>query len=755
MAKATCCSPDRPLAPVTLPRAVPAPIGPSLLLLCGVNILAFAALSLTRQVGGVSVLWPVNGLLLALLLQAPWRHWLGLGLVALLGIMIAATAAGRPPLDSVLTAPCGVAEALAAAWLLRQRRIDLGRLRDLLRFLAVALLASVLGGLLVAGLRAAAFGTLPGPVVRAWVPAHLIGFLLVTPLALAALRRASLTRWQLCQGLPLLALHLLVVTLVFLQSDYPLLFVPFAPILLVVWRLGVTGALAGVGLTGAVALAFTLQGHGPFTLAEGGGASLGTQIALLQVYLLFQAAAVLLFGAAAHLKARLARIAEASRARALRQSSLLAGVLSSMEQGLVAVDAAGRVAAHNQKVVELFRFPPGLLAPGRPYVSVLEHLAAQGTYGPGDPAALAAARLAVVVSSGTITLVSSADNQRVIEVRSKPVAGGGFVATSTDVTVRVEQDAALAASEANFRLLTEHSGDVISRIGLDGRRSYVSPAAGRVLYWPAEALVGRPLTEMVHPDDLSWVEPTLGALFIGQADDAVLTYRFPRPDGSDAWIEEHVRLRRDGTTGQPMECVSSLRDATDRKAAEIELVEAHAAMEAMARSDGLTGLANRRHFDELLQREWLRAARDEVPLAVLLADVDRFKLYNDCYGHGAGDACLRTVAAAFSGAARRAGDLAARYGGEEFAVLLPGADAVAAFGIAERLRLAVVDAAVEHAGNPPLGVVTISIGVAAVVPRPGGPIATDALLRAADAALYRAKAAGRNRAMDAEDLAAA
>lgn len=155
--------------------------------------------------------------------------------------------------------------------------------------------------------------------------------------------------------------------------------------------------------------------------------------------------------------------------------------------------------------------------------------------------------------------------------------------------------------------------------------------------------------------------------------------------------------------------------------------------ERLARVDGLTGVANRRTFDDELERAWTLARRARVPLAVAMIDIDRFKALNDERGHLAGDECLRRVAALCEGTLRRSGDCFARYGGEEFAAVLFNADAAAAGLLAERVR-----AAIQNDGH-----VTVSVGVAAAVPRDGG--SASELLARADAALYRAKHGGRNR----------
>ncbi len=171
-------------------------------------------------------------------------------------------------------------------------------------------------------------------------------------------------------------------------------------------------------------------------------------------------------------------------------------------------------------------------------------------------------------------------------------------------------------------------------------------------------------------------------------------------------------------------------------------------LEALTLVDGLTGVANRRHFDQMLHKEWLRMERLRQPLALLMLDVDWFKAYNDHYGHQAGDQCLRAVATAIAGLSR-ASDLVARYGGEEFVLIAPATDSASAMALGRRICEAVRALALEHLRSDQ-GVITISVGVAALIPVADQPAAE--LLRAADAALYLAKAQGRNQAVLAGGL---
>ncbi|KAA0995248.1 GGDEF domain-containing protein [Pseudomonas sp. ANT_J12] len=175
--------------------------------------------------------------------------------------------------------------------------------------------------------------------------------------------------------------------------------------------------------------------------------------------------------------------------------------------------------------------------------------------------------------------------------------------------------------------------------------------------------------------------------------------------------------------------------------AQEKLLEVNRSLELLALEDALTGLANRRQFDIFMVAEMGRARRSQNGLALLMIDVDHFKLFNDHYGHVAGDVCLRKISAIITENINRPGDLAVRYGGEEFAVVLPGTDYVGAFLVAEKIRRAVQLAGIEHSESAE-GMVTVSLGVCAY--DPASQATPDDLVGAADKALYVAKASGRN-----------
>jgi two-component system, chemotaxis family, response regulator WspR len=187
------------------------------------------------------------------------------------------------------------------------------------------------------------------------------------------------------------------------------------------------------------------------------------------------------------------------------------------------------------------------------------------------------------------------------------------------------------------------------------------------------------------------------------------------------------------------------RKSRERELLEVtrRLREANQALETLSNHDALTGVANRRYFDARLAHEWSRAMRDGTSLALILLDIDYFKLFNDCYGHLQGDTCLREVAGALQGTLKRPGDLLARYGGEEFIVLLPQTNLEGVRAVAEALRRSVDNLHIPHIASPHAQQVTISLGAATLIPDRHN--SRELLLHVVDSALYAAKHEGRNR----------
>ncbi|WP_446479865.1 sensor domain-containing diguanylate cyclase [Bradyrhizobium vignae] len=194
--------------------------------------------------------------------------------------------------------------------------------------------------------------------------------------------------------------------------------------------------------------------------------------------------------------------------------------------------------------------------------------------------------------------------------------------------------AALLAREGDFRLIAEQCSDIVMRVGLDERILYASPSCARILGWDPARLLGTSALEGVNPDDRARVEQVVSALKAGEAEEARIICRANHRRKKEIWVETALRVTRSSEICEIDGVVAISRDMTEQKDLQDKLA-------ALATSDGLTGIANRRHFDERLAEEWARAERDGTPLSLLLVDVDHFKKFNDQYGHQDGDACLR------------------------------------------------------------------------------------------------------------------
>ena len=329
-------------------------------------------------------------------------------------------------------------------------------------------------------------------------------------------------------------------------------------------------------------------------------------------------------------------------------------------------------------------------------------------------------------------------------LRDEDGAPTGLIGQAVDVTAERAAQEQLKASELRFRLMAEQSVDLVARHSEEGVFEYVSPAVTRMLGYAAEDLVGESLYALVHPEELAAAAAAHSAV-LGSGGEASYEARLRCADGSYRWVETTLVQVKVGETA---ELQSSSRDIGHRKVAEAELAQraqelesANVVLAMEAGTDALTGLANRRRYSEALHEATERARAQDGPVALILIDVDHFKSYNDSFGHPAGDGVLSTIGRILRGQSR-ADTVPARQGGEEFAVVLPGATRVEARAVAERLRLAIA----EH--DFPERQVTASLGIAEIRPTALGldvEAAADALVQAADQALYEAKRGGRNR----------
>jgi diguanylate cyclase (GGDEF)-like protein/PAS domain S-box-containing protein len=275
----------------------------------------------------------------------------------------------------------------------------------------------------------------------------------------------------------------------------------------------------------------------------------------------------------------------------------------------------------------------------------------------------------------------------------------------------------------------------------EGRCLRVSQGWAKTLGWDIQALRGQKVEPLMHPDDMETLERARRTL----ASTGQLTRYACRLRDTDGHYHE-MEFNAEQLDGlryiEARDVTQERRIQRELQALTHQLLDKEAELTQLAQHDGMTNLVNRRHFDEELAREWRRCLREQQPLSLVMIDIDHFKLYNDHYGHPQGDRCLKAVTAAMRDCVQRPLDVLARYGGEEFAALLVNTPLDGALKVAEEFRQAVTALQLPHEKSTTAACVTLSIGIKTLVPTESDSISS--LLREADAALYQAKARGRN-----------
>ncbi|RCV86818.1 sensor domain-containing diguanylate cyclase [Billgrantia montanilacus] len=273
------------------------------------------------------------------------------------------------------------------------------------------------------------------------------------------------------------------------------------------------------------------------------------------------------------------------------------------------------------------------------------------------------------------------------------------------------------------------------------RFAYIGPQIERLLGWSQSSWVGiDDWVERMHPEDRSWVVDFCVAQSKAGVDHEA-DYRALTAEGNYVWIRDVVHVVRNDK-GEVEALVGFMFDISERKKNEEKLLRLQRELEELSYQDGLTGVANRRLLDSVLEVEWASAQRSGQPLSFIMLDIDFFKQYNDRYGHLAGDDCLRRVTQILDSASLRPRDVLGRFGGEEFALVLPETDREAALLVAERSRALINDAAISHQASETAHHITVSMGVATASPAEGGNPAW--LVEKADQLLYLAKQNGRD-----------
>lgn len=272
--------------------------------------------------------------------------------------------------------------------------------------------------------------------------------------------------------------------------------------------------------------------------------------------------------------------------------------------------------------------------------------------------------------------------------------------------------------------------------------AYIGPQIETLLGWPQNSWLSvEDWATRMHPEDRERVVN----FCVSQSESGIdheADYRALTASGDYVWIRDVVHVVRD-EAGNVEALVGFMFDISERKRSEQELEALQRKLEALSYQDGLTGVANRRMFDQVMEESWGHAIRHRQPLSLLIVDIDYFKQYNDHYGHLQGDDSLRRVGRALSAAAARSRDFVARFGGEEFVIVLPETDKDAAAKVAERCRQMIFREQIPHEASPIGQLLTVSIGVGTCTPSRGDDL--QAFIGSVDQQLYEAKGTGRNR----------
>ena len=441
-----------------------------------------------------------------------------------------------------------------------------------------------------------------------------------------------------------------------------------------------------------------------------------------------------------------------AQAAAHKERQLLERAIDAMPAGIEIYDEQDRLLLANRCVVAWMPHLDYEQMRGKTFAHMLELSRVAGALpveAEGDEEAWIAERLAQRgrVDHAQLQQLASGICLRVTETRTPE---GYLVAVRQDISDLLHKERELQASQAQLRAIIMTAGVAIVTIDAQGHMLSCNPAVERLFGYRAEEMLGQNIALLMDEPDRSahdhYLRRREGAEGARELPLVGRTREFNALHKSGRALTVQVSVSEiKGAQGKLY--VGVITDLTERKQFEIELQHANEQLLRLSTTDALTELANRRLLMQKLEEEWRRGLRLGTPLSLLLIDVDHFKLYNDHYGHQAGDACLVRVAEALRASAGRPTDVVARYGGEEFVLLLAQTDALGALAVAERCRQEVARAAIEHAVSPLGPELTISIGVISAIPLRGG--SASQWLAQADLALYQAKAQGRNRAVAA------
>jgi diguanylate cyclase (GGDEF)-like protein/PAS domain S-box-containing protein len=679
-----------------------------------VAVATWLSITLTRTQGGAASIWIASGILLGALVLKPRADWPPLVLVAVLGSALARALAGDSlPIVLGLTG-ANMIEVLLIAEGIRRRVPDIrdpSQLPTLARAaIGWTVLACVVSATIAALVRWLAEGSPVQQVWPVWFAAHLLGVVVVGTLSVSAMR----LRWRLlgraghrvdyavCVGL--LAATCFVIGF---QHSLPVLFLAYLPLMLLTMRHGFAGVVVGIA---GLSLGMGIQaayGLGPFALVE--NATVAERALLLQLFI--GAGCLLTYPTA---------VSQAERRRLgkqVRTSESLYRLLAEHSRDLVVrLHPDGKRPYVSTSSVAMLGWTPDEMAYIRPellHPDDRERVQGEITRLFRDGGTLVTTYRYLHKDGHYVWLEAS--GQRVDTVDPPEI-----VYAARDVTARVAAEQALVQSQAQLQAVTDNTPALIAHLDAHERFDFANAAFPQVLGVPHDRIIGATLREIAGEQIYAGMAPHVAAALAGTRS----TFS-GRSDIQGRRYDHRTQFVPDGHGG----FYSLTQDVT-------ALEDARRELEQLARFDPLTGLANRRHFEESLAEASARAQRNGTAIVLLALDVDRFKQINDTHGHAVGDEVLKAFAARIRECVYEV-DLPARLGGDEFVVLVeysPSAEVGAAVArrICEAMKEPVVAADLSLA-------VTTSIGIGVHFPVRS----SEALLELADKALYEAKGAGR------------
>jgi diguanylate cyclase (GGDEF)-like protein/PAS domain S-box-containing protein len=684
-----------------------------------VAVSVWLAVDHTRAASGVASMWIANGILLGVMLRRPSSHWPLLFALGWCANLVPRCVHGDQLLLAAGVASINMAEVALMAFAIRRRVPDIDAPDKLLDLAKVATTSALLACALsatAAGLLRSAHGASFGEVWLAWFSAHLLSVVIVATLVVVALHERLDLLGKPGRRVDFAGCVLLLLAtcaLVFGQERYPLLFLVLLPLLLLAYRHGMGGAVVGLLVVGLSSATAAILEVGPFRLLAAGSALERTLLAQV-----FVGAAVLLA-----LPVALVLTARRRLAVQVRESESRYRLLAEHAQDIVVrLRGDGQADYVSPSVRDLLGWSPAEFG---------NHLIHDDDRATRD--AVFARLLAQGGDAKVVYRMHHRDGHVVwLEVLATRLDGDdaavGVVYSARDVSDRVAAESALDRSRQRLQSLIDGIPAMVAHVDTQQRYTFANSTIGRLLQRDPQDIVGKTMREVRGDAAYESIAAHVQAALRGQSQ----TFESSAELGDGRRIAYQASYVPEfGADGRVTGFYSLTTDITALKHAERELAR-------LAREDPLTGLANRRQFDERLEQAVVRARRLELPIALMLLDVDYFKQVNDRHGHPAGDAVLKAVAERIRASTYDV-DLVARLGGDEFAVLFEYAGGMQQVATVARKILEAMRAPIALDDATSLQVGT-SIGIGFQREASYGL----SLMALADKALYAAKQAGRN-----------